>query len=517
MWKLVIEDDEGKRTVVPLTRDDYTLGRREGNTIRLTERNVSRDHGLLRKKLNGGATAFTLHDCSSYNGVYVNGVRVIDGQDLQHGDLIQIGDYRLILQDDTIQDQPAQPGATAEDGKTTLPLGVTRGSLLLERPNRLVMLAGPMPGSEYPLTLERMTIGRAEDATISVNHNSVSRMHCEIHALGESRFEIVDKGSSNGVRVNGADLRRGIIEAGDIIELGDVRFKFVGAGQVFVPGVTESAQLEAISDRAANAALRQTTSPKAVWFLVLSVVALLIVGAWAALRTPTPDAPKADIPAPDSAETVAISDATKLCAAGDCEHAHERLQQGVAISSPLRDSDTFKMIEGSWAQGRLTRADTEQDPKAKRALLEPVRSSTSVDTKFRKEAADRLQALDAIPPTTITSGSAPQGLAPATSTPVGMQAATPASVQKTPKPEHSTAKPPTPPTTTPPPSSGGGSVMEKVRPLILSNPQAAKDMLVPRVFGGKATREEIEALKAVCKDLRDSVCVSKCKDLLAAP
>ena len=43
MWKLVIEDDEGKRTVVPLTRDEYTLGRREGNTIRLTERNVSRE------------------------------------------------------------------------------------------------------------------------------------------------------------------------------------------------------------------------------------------------------------------------------------------------------------------------------------------------------------------------------------------------------------------------------------------------------------------------------------------
>ena len=26
MWKLVIEDDEGKRTVVPLSREDYTIG-----------------------------------------------------------------------------------------------------------------------------------------------------------------------------------------------------------------------------------------------------------------------------------------------------------------------------------------------------------------------------------------------------------------------------------------------------------------------------------------------------------
>jgi hypothetical protein len=64
-----------------------------------------------------------------------------------------------------------------------------------------------------------MTIGRAEDSSISVNHNSVSRLHCEVHALGDGRYEIVDKGSSNGVRVNAVELKRSIIEAGDVIEL----------------------------------------------------------------------------------------------------------------------------------------------------------------------------------------------------------------------------------------------------------------------------------------------------------
>src|SRR6516225_7681018 len=57
MWKLVIEDDEGNRTVVPLTRDQYSIGRRDGNTIRLTERNVSRDHARLVKKAAGSAGA----------------------------------------------------------------------------------------------------------------------------------------------------------------------------------------------------------------------------------------------------------------------------------------------------------------------------------------------------------------------------------------------------------------------------------------------------------------------------
>ena len=42
MLKLVISDDEGKTMVIPLTRDELTIGRKDGNSIRLTERNVSR-------------------------------------------------------------------------------------------------------------------------------------------------------------------------------------------------------------------------------------------------------------------------------------------------------------------------------------------------------------------------------------------------------------------------------------------------------------------------------------------
>ena len=47
MYKLVISDDEGKTTVVPLIRDMVSIGRKEGNTIRLTERNVSRFHAQV--------------------------------------------------------------------------------------------------------------------------------------------------------------------------------------------------------------------------------------------------------------------------------------------------------------------------------------------------------------------------------------------------------------------------------------------------------------------------------------
>src|SRR4029079_6583960 len=138
MWKLVIEDDEGKRTVVPLTRDDYTIGRQEGNTIRLTARNVSRTHVRVKRPRNGAPKdVFVLEDLRSYNGVFVNGLRVAHTQDLQHGDLIQIGDYRIVLQDDaagTVENTTIPITTTdLSDAKATIPIATAyRGQTLTE-------------------------------------------------------------------------------------------------------------------------------------------------------------------------------------------------------------------------------------------------------------------------------------------------------------------------------------------------------------------------------------------------
>ena len=71
MFKLTIEDDEGKTTVIPLIRDEMTIGRQEGNTIRLTERNVSRKHARLLRQ-NG---TLYIEDLASFTGVRVNGAQ----------------------------------------------------------------------------------------------------------------------------------------------------------------------------------------------------------------------------------------------------------------------------------------------------------------------------------------------------------------------------------------------------------------------------------------------------------
>lgn len=516
MWKLVIEDDEGKRTVVPLTRDGYTVGRKEGNTIRLTERNVSREHARIRRSNGAVPNHYALEDLHSYNGVFVNGMRVNAPHELQHGDLIQIGDYRMILQDEGVTEEAPPPVMTVEDTKSTLPTGVVnRGSLLLERPNRFVMLAGPTPGMEYPLERERITMGRAEDCTISINHNSVSRVHCEVHSLGEGRFEIVDKGSSNGVRVNGRELKRGIVEAGDIIELGDVRFRFVGAGQVFLPGVNDSQQLLAIGDRVAEQALK----PKGgtvTGYLALGAFAavLLVLGGWYAMQQRQQLA-QSNPDLPQNREAAALAGAKKMCAEqNDCQAAHDEVTTRISDGSPLRLSSDFKYIESHWADQLLERAQVESDDTKKRSMLRQVAQATSVDEDRRKVAATRLKELDAVPqamntgPALTTSVTPPP---PSTTAPISTAPPTVSTTKPPPSGTGTALKPPPPPhtgtVTAKPPSQ---SPFDKARALYLAHDlSGARQILEPRVFSRQASAEEAKFLKDICKEQGDKACRDK--------
>jgi pSer/pThr/pTyr-binding forkhead associated (FHA) protein len=230
MYKLVISDDEGKTTVVPLVRDEVTIGRKEGNTIRLTERNVSRRHARLFRD----DGAFFVEDLGSYNGVKVNGRRIEAPVRLNDGDHILIGDYQLALQEEAAEEpEPsARPRATAPDEPAP--------------PARLVMLTPPAPGAEFALSGPRTRIGRAEDLEVWVNHRSISREHAEVVDDGE-RFRVVDLGSANGLRVNGEEVRERALEPGDVLELGQVRFRFVGEGEAYVFDADATVQMGAVS------------------------------------------------------------------------------------------------------------------------------------------------------------------------------------------------------------------------------------------------------------------------------
>ncbi|MBX3199571.1 MAG: FHA domain-containing protein [Labilithrix sp.] len=517
MWKLVIEDDEGKRTVVPLSRDDYTIGRQEGNTIRLTERNVSRTHGRVRRNRsgNGSGHVFVLEDLRSYNGLFVNGLRVAHTQDLQHGDLIQIGDYRIVLQDDAAAaaENATIPITTVDpsDAKATIPIAPAyRGQTLTERPNRMVMLVGPTPGVEYPLDRERMTIGRAEDASISVNHNSVSRLHCEVHALGDGRFEIVDKGSSNGVRVNAVELRRSIIEAGDVIELGDVRFKFVGAGQVFVPGPNESQQLTAISDREAElVAPKKGLSGYAVPVVGAGLVGAVIILAFVyVLRQRAVEPVDPDIIGTADTEQTILAQAKSKCTIEECEEAHTMVST-FPEGSPWRAHADFHYVTSTWAESLLSKARVDPDAASRRATLSRILADPRVDAAMRQRANELLATPEpsAMPtdlPAVDTKDSGAVATAPVTPSPPPTRTTPTSHTTVT----NATTTPPTPtPAPTPTPPKPTVSAYDRAREAALrGEPAAVRQLLEQKVRSGHGTPDEANLVRQACKAMGDRAC-----------
>jgi pSer/pThr/pTyr-binding forkhead associated (FHA) protein len=371
MWKLTIQDDQGtKPVIVHFVREEYTVGRDEGNAVRLTERNISRHHARLVRT--GGD--WRLHDLGSYNGCYVNGARVGEPQPLQHGDLIQLGDYRL-----TIEDESATEGRS--DGVLTLP---GRPGINTQA-DRLVMVAGPGVGQEFVLNADRMVLGRGEECDISVNHPSVSRVHAEIRRLGEGRYEFVDLGSANGVRVNGAELPSALLDGRDVIELGDVFLKFVPAGEIYIAGDADTQR------RFASQPPRRLSSGVKIAGVAMALAVALVIGL--ALKGSEP--PPAPLVAQNSAGdrlAQALKDARALLAKGDTEGALQKVSI-IPEGSNLRESPDYKAVQDAWADALFDKALATQDASEKRAVLDRIARAPSVDPARRKRAADELDAM----------------------------------------------------------------------------------------------------------------------------
>lgn len=519
MWKLCIEDDQANRTTVALVRDEYSLGRAEDNAVRLTERNISRKHAVLKR--NG--TGWVVEDLNSYNGCYVNGVRVSGTHKLEHGDLVQLGDYRLEITDEAV------PTATAASSKAATMPAAPRSQILLGQPDRLVMLVGPTPGVEYPLIGERLVIGRGEECNVVINHGSVSRVHAEIHPLGDGRYEILDRESANGVRVNGVDLERGILDARDIIELGDIQLKFIPRGMIYRPGADESQQIEAV----APGLERLTPAPGVEGVRAppgaippglkiagaIAAIGLVVLIGIVASRGSRSDANLGSAPARVEAANRALDQAKKLLDQGEIEQAHQLVLREVPEDSNARKSDTFQRIEAAWADMLLGKAAKESDPNQKRELYDRVAKASSVDSVRRKRASNEIAALDGegvevtdLPGGRVADGGAGKKLVGGLIRKNPYGAGAPAAPPEEPPPE----EPPPQPTAaaTPTGSPGSGSIENLMTSGNRVKAARAKAMLEAKANSGKATVQELRQLKALCGQLGDAACRARAQSLL---
>lgn len=326
--KLIIEDDEGRKTTVPFVRDEITIGRQEGNTIRLTERNVSRRHARLLR--NNGH--ILIEDLGSYNGIRVNGDRIKGQVTIADGDLIQIGDYDLAIQkedekaaaptlplppppaarisgqhrahdpgatmpalpvvetptasDDDVQEaapddvRPAL-GSTDEEALRRQSTAVIRidqvqtkrrelATIDLARAPRLVVLNTDYAGKEFTLTRTENKIGRTDDNDVGLDHRSLSRTHCKVVREDDGEWKVIDMQSANGVMVNGEQYAQVALNGGDVLELGHVKFKFLMPGDTF--------SLPASTSDAADTGEAEQGSSKAPIIAVVATLLVVVLG-----------------------------------------------------------------------------------------------------------------------------------------------------------------------------------------------------------------------------------------------
>jgi pSer/pThr/pTyr-binding forkhead associated (FHA) protein len=279
--KLIIEDDEGHKTVVPFVRDEITIGREEGNTIRLTERNVSRRHARLVRQ-NGHVL---VEDLGSYNGIRINGEKIQGQVPIHDGDLIQIGDYDLALQNDAVaassggtttptsveavageaplpKAAAGQAGASQPEGRHHATSIIRVDQVEANRPRalkdldpteapHLTIVNTELAGREFACIRTELKIGRTDENDIAIDHRSLSRTHAKLVREDTGEWRIIDLASANGLKVNGETYAQATLRGGDLIELGHVQLRFVGVADSFAgtTGVTTLTPMAALMRR----------------------------------------------------------------------------------------------------------------------------------------------------------------------------------------------------------------------------------------------------------------------------
>ena len=93
MAELLVNHPNGVTDKVPLTRLRVTIGRSARSDVCIPDAFASRLHAEVRQE----GDSFWLHDLGSANGTRYNGVAVSKPYQLERGGLIQIGETKIIF------------------------------------------------------------------------------------------------------------------------------------------------------------------------------------------------------------------------------------------------------------------------------------------------------------------------------------------------------------------------------------------------------------------------------------
>lgn len=242
--------------IITLTQSSITIGRGPYNYVQLDSDLLSSQHASLQID-NGRAI---VEDLNSTNGTFINNMPVQQATELMHGDVIGVGDEKLMLISPNKEDD-ATVFSLHVGGATSLPVSkiaeLNAGSLTDEETKLvvssvlqkvlsskdtlaqttaavLVTFSKTSVDSVFELNASsgsgnQWRVGRDESFPVTINNPTVSVSHATIR-FEDGTWFIKDNGSTNGTKVNGRRVAESECKSGDVISLGKLNCAF-GVGQ----------------------------------------------------------------------------------------------------------------------------------------------------------------------------------------------------------------------------------------------------------------------------------------------
>ncbi len=130
---------------------------------------------------------------------------------------------------------------------------------------KLILTQPGLAEQEFNLAKGQVTLGRAAVNDIVLLDPKASRSHARLEC-GEAGCEVIDLGSANGVHLNGVRVDRARLNAGDVIGIGDTRFRYEPPAESLSGELTlidSEAELEAtLLDQSVALTLNETGHPR---------------------------------------------------------------------------------------------------------------------------------------------------------------------------------------------------------------------------------------------------------------
>ena len=230
-WALVADEGSLRFEV----SGEMSIGRTEASDIVLRSEHISRHHARLVEK----HLVVWLQDLNSANGTKINGLPLVGGVRLYHGDQVSFDKIGFQLIGSGAELTPVQRHAeplrgTSQPAPQSAPVDTTEFMsvsqtqempltipAIVETGAFLLGVSDPVYSSVFRLGLGRSVMGRGGHCQIQINDNTVSNEHAEISIRPEG-VTITNLMSTNGTKVNGQQVTSARLHDGDVVRLGRI-------------------------------------------------------------------------------------------------------------------------------------------------------------------------------------------------------------------------------------------------------------------------------------------------------